>query len=69
VFSSDKKSESHFLLVTHHFSHYFGKEKYNWGTDDLFLFKSYSFFTNSKTTLNNGPATDRFGFFVTKTEG
>jgi hypothetical protein len=26
-------------------------------------------FINLKGTLDNGPVTDRFGFFVTKTEG
>jgi hypothetical protein len=69
VFSSNKQYESHFLLFTTPSSHNSGSEKWNWGKNDLALFSAYSAFTNSKGTLNNGPATDRFGLFVTKTKG
>jgi hypothetical protein len=66
-FSSDKESESQFFLFANPFSdNSAGAGQEN---NDLARFKDFGTFINTKTTLDNGPARDRFGLFVTKTEG
>ena len=66
-FSSDKESESHFFLFVNPFSD--NSAGADLGNNDLARFKDFSTFINTKITLDNGPARDRFGLFVTKTEG
>lgn len=65
--SSDKESDSHLFRFVNPFSDSSAGE--DLGNNDLGRFKDFSTFTNTKPTLDNGPATDRFGLFVTKTEG
>jgi hypothetical protein len=66
-FSSDKKTQSHFLLFDRPFAHASDKEKYNSGKNsDEINYATFPIF-HKFNDLDNGPALDRFGFFVTKT--
>jgi hypothetical protein len=64
--SADKESESHFLFVNP-FSQNSADE--DLGNNDLARCKDFPTFINTRITLDNGPASDRFGLFVTKTQG
>jgi len=68
VFSSDRNDWSHILIIVEPIAYNSATEKYN-NTGDAFDFLCFSHFSTHSIKRDNGPATDRFGFFVTKTEG
>jgi hypothetical protein len=68
VFSTDKASQSHFLLFQEPFCHKSTGETYNWGPADLTRMKRFSVFTNNNLSLDNGPPQDQFGLFITNTK-